>query len=539
MKLHFILGAFLVPILLTAQISDPISGSIPSSSLSYKLKEFVEIRQSDNSIPLTRINMLREAPDNSGRLFVNDLRGQFWVISNGVPSLYINLSDEFDEFMNSPGLGTGFGCFAFHPEFSSNGLFYTSHAENASAGIADFTPIEDDGIFMQWVITEWKSSNVSANQFAGTKREILRFDYPGTIHGAQEISFNPTADEASTDYGKLYICLGDGGSAGRSLNDNLQTTESYLGSIFRIDPLGDDSDNSEYGIPMDNPFHGSGNNDVIQEIYAYGFRNPHRISWDAMGTHKMLSGDIGEKAIEEVNLIQAGNNYGWNEREGTFVYDRSSSKTGVFVLPSNDNTLGFTYPVAQYDHDEGFAIVGGYVYRGEKHTDLKGQYIFGDISKGKIFHAAESDLTLGSQATISELRLFNENGNSTSLLKELDHSRADLRFGVDDENELYILTKVDGKIRTLERMGDFTDPLSSELSQLIIYPNPGNGVFTILNNRSNLSISVYAMSGILVEDFTKLETTQKELDLSHLTSGVYTVRILHGQSEHIQKIVID
>ncbi|MCH6259476.1 hypothetical protein MLD52_23170, partial [Puniceicoccaceae bacterium K14] len=155
-----------------------------------------------------RINHLK--PDGMGRLFVNDLRGYMYLVSEGESSLYLDLKATVGGFFtDTPGLGTGFTSFAFHPEFATNGKFYTSHAETPNAQ-EDF-PLADESVSvaLQGVITEWTATDPTASAFAGSSRELMRVNLRGTIHGMQEISFNTAASFDSDDYGNLYICIGD------------------------------------------------------------------------------------------------------------------------------------------------------------------------------------------------------------------------------------------------------------------------------------------------------------------------------------------
>jgi len=171
----------------------------------------------------------------------------------------------------------------------------------------------------------------------------------------------------------------------------------------------------------------------------------------------MILTDIGQSNIEEVNLGVRGGNYGWPVREGTFVTDTVKGYP-LYALPPDDAKHGFTYPVAQYDHIDATtslgkaAIAGGYVYRGTAVPALAGRYLFGDIVRGRVFHVPVTDLKLGSQATIQELRLL-RHGAPVTLLDLVGPSsppgRVDLRFGQDESGEIYIVTKQDGKIRKL------------------------------------------------------------------------------------------
>ncbi len=436
-----------------SQIEDPIPESIDRGNIVIQIEEFTQIPASAGSAPLARINHLKPAGDGSGRVFVNDLNGLLYLVSKDNASVYLDFGAMVGDLATSPGLGTGFTSFAFHPDFAANGKFYTAHMAPSGSGPADFTgPVVEAPIALQGVILEWTATNSSADTFEGTSREVLRIDLTHTIHGLQEISFNPNSQNGDSDYGMLYICVGDAGTTIQGFPDNAHRLDSVLGTILRIDPMGSNSANGQYGIPGDNPWASDGDPNTFGEIWSYGFRNPHRISWDIAGDGKMLSGDIGERNIEEVNLIEPGLDYGWNLREGTFVINpdfdqnpQNGTRDEVFALPANDESLGFTYPVAQYDHDEGQAIVSGYVYRGSAAPLLDGYFLFGDIVNGRLFSVDADSLTQGTQASIKELTLEID-GSSTTLLSLVSDSRVDLRFGYDEENELYLIEKRQGKV---------------------------------------------------------------------------------------------
>ena len=163
----------------------------------------------------------------------------------------------------------------------------------------------------------------------------------------------------------------------------------------------------------------------------------------------MILTDIGQKQIEEVNIGIKGANYGWPLREGRFVTDRTDENT-LYALPADDAARGFTYPVAQYDHDEGKAITGGFVYRGTRVPALAGQYLCGDLVNGRVFHAPAAELRPGASVTLRELTL-RQDGRPVTLAALIGRAdgRVDLRFGQDQWGEIYILTKQDGRIRRL------------------------------------------------------------------------------------------
>lgn len=346
------------------------------------------------------------------------------------------------KFINAPGLATGFGSFAFHPQFAKNGLIYTTHTEPAGSAKADFGYADSIEVTLQWVLTEWKADNPAAAVFSGRGRELLRINMVAGIHGVQEITFNPLAKLGDEDYGLLYIGVGDGGSVENGYSFLAHTVEKVWGTILRINPAGGNSANRQYGIPRSNPFTQSKNTKALGEIYAYGFRNPHRISWTAK--KQMLVANVGHNNIESLNLIKKGHNYGWPVREGTFLLNPFGDLNYVYPLPANDGDQ-ITYPVAQYDHDEGKAISGGFEYTGTTAPQLKGKYLFGDIPTGRLFFVNTADLKQGKQAEIKEWNIsFGDTVKAFSNIHK--NSRIDLHFGKDAGGELYLLTKADGKV---------------------------------------------------------------------------------------------
>ena len=248
--------------------------------------------------------------------------------------------------------------------------------------------------------------------------------------------------------------MGDGGSA-YDPNDHGQSLSEPLGAILRIDPLAKDAE-KPYGIPRDNPYIGRKN--VAPEIWAYGLRHPQQFSFDIDG--RMFINDIGQNHVEEVNIGQPGANYGWRTREGTFAtgYGLGLGISGyVFGQPAYD--VSFVDPVAQYDHDEGNAIGSGFVYRGRSIPSLRGKYVAADIVRGRVFYFDVDNLRPGQPAELKELRIH-INGAEQPLIDAAGYEnsyasktlRADLRMGIDDAGELYLLTKGDGWIRKLTAM---------------------------------------------------------------------------------------
>lgn len=421
---------------------NPISEKIQESNLDLIIEEMSALPTSSESFLKTRINKVSTIETKQKeRLFVVDLRGKLYEVVDTTAHIFLDMKIEMEHFIDNPGRASGFGSFAFHPGFEENGLLYTTHTEPSKTSIADFSIPDSIRTKLQWVLTEWKVDDPFAKKFKGKTREVLRTDMVSGVHGFQELTFNPLARFGDAEYGLLYLGIGDGGAAlggHPSLCDN---DSKIWSSIIRIDPMGRNSNNGKYGIPSDNPYVGV--KEKLDEIWCRGFRNPHRITWDESGSGKMFVSNIGQHSVEEVNLGKAGANYGWPEREGTFLFDVDANTELVYGLPSDDS--GYAYPVIQYDHDEGNAVSGGYVYAGEKIPQLKGKYIFGDIPRGTLFYSETSELIEGQQATIYKMGL-ELNGTKTSLASIAQNQRVDLRFGMDGSGELLIITKSNGKV---------------------------------------------------------------------------------------------
>jgi glucose/arabinose dehydrogenase len=458
------IAAGLVPASAQAQADEPIQDPLPDpvqSDLGIVVEEFAQFPKTEPVPPPTdprlmrhaRINYLGEVPDGSGRLYVPDLNGRMYFLEPGEePHVYLDIGAIFaPDFFSGRGLGTGSGFIAFHPDFKRNGKFYTVHSENG-AGLAKPTtwPSHPNPI-LHSIVTEWTADDPAADTFSGTRREMLRIGEGGQIHAIQQIDFNPTARRGSRDYGMLYVASGDGGR-GASTTQPQEPTNPY-GKILRIDPLGTNGTGGQFGIPPDNPF--AGDDGVLDEIYAIGMRDPHRFSWDP-ATRRMYLGHIGEHRIESVYDVRPGDNFGWSEREGPFLFRRGDPQCAVYPLPEDDERFGYTYPVASFDHnpppghplcsDSGHAISGGFVYRGDDVPALRGKYVFTDLVDGRVFYTEASEMRRGRpMATIHQLMVYSA-GERTSFQELVGDDRVDLRFGRDGDGELYLLAKANGKV---------------------------------------------------------------------------------------------
>ena len=398
-----------------------------------------------------RLNSAANSPD--GRLFVVDQRGPAYSISGGSAVPYLDVS--------TLGLGfkfdtteIGFSTLAFHPQFTQVGTPGYGKLYAAFSTAAGGTPDSAaSGRDHDEVVYELSTNTPLSATFnaSAVPREVLRIARPNSNHNGGQLGFNPNAAAGNADYGMLYVGAGDSGGGGDP-QQLAQNNGVLMGKVLRINPLGTGggTTGTKYGIPADNAFAADGNSATRGEIYATGFRNPQRFSWDTGGAKKLFLGDVGQGRIEEVDTITNGANYGWGAREGRFQYIDTGT---VAYPPSPDNSL-YTLPIAEYDHDEGSAVSGGFVYRGTQIPQLTGKYVFGDLVNGRVFYVDATE-TFGGQNALAELK-FSEAGSAAKTLLQLINetagvsaSRADLRIGQDAAGNLYLLNKQDGIVRVL------------------------------------------------------------------------------------------
>jgi glucose/arabinose dehydrogenase len=318
-----------------------------------------------------------QAPgDGSGRFFMVEQAGRIRIFVNGAllatPFLDIVSKVDFSGEMGLLGL-------AFHPQFPQRNLFYV-HYDRLAGGV------------MQSVIAEYQLSASDSNQAnAASERILLTVDQPFGNHKGGQIAFGPD--------GFLYIALGDGGSGGDPFG-NGQNLQTFLGKLLRID-VDHMSSGLQYAIPSTNPFAGGGG---LPEIWAYGFRNPFRFSFER-GTGRLFIGDVGQDKYEEIDIGQSGGNFGWNVMEGMHCYNPSSGC----------NMSGLVLPIAEYDHTEGDAIIGGYVYKGSSIPSLADAYLFSDNGSGTIWKLVESPPSTWTRTTlISSNRAISSLGQDVS-----------------------------------------------------------------------------------------------------------------------------
>jgi glucose/arabinose dehydrogenase len=421
---------------------------VKKSALKIELEEVIQIPKLEGISPDLGIVTLRPHPSGDGTLFVSDQgSGIIYKISNGRAEVFMDVRTYIKNFSSGPGIATGLGSFDFHPDFLNNGLLYITHAEVYSDQVADYKVSDSIKSGVQWVLSEWKMDNLKDKVFKGKQRELLRLHSPTFGHSAQDIGFIPGLNKKDPDYGLLYFGFGDGGSNNIKRPELGHNLKSFLGTILRIDPAGNNSRNGKYGIPADNPFVNDTDPLTIKEIYAYGFRNPNRFAWDAANNNPMIVTDIGESNIEEINIVEKGGDYGWPNREGSYGIATVKDLKTVYKLGKSDLDL-YKRPFAQYDHEVGLAISGGYVYEGDL-APLKNKYIFGDIVNGKLFYV-NVDGPLADSA-VYEITLVKD-GKETNLREMSNIKRLHLRIAYDRfTKQMYVITKADGKIRRIVR----------------------------------------------------------------------------------------
>ncbi|MFD3000123.1 PQQ-dependent sugar dehydrogenase [Pontibacter toksunensis] len=382
---------------------------------------------------------LAAAPDNSERLFVIDQVGKVWVINEAgtrlaepfldVSSKMVELRPSYDE--------RGLLGMAFHPDYASNGRFFVYYTAPPRSG----GPTPDASWNNLSRISEFRvSASDPTKADMSSEMVILEVDQPQGNHEGGTIAFGPD--------GYLYISIGDGGGANDvapghvpdwyPVNEggNGQDIEAnLLGNILRIDV----NSGSPYGIPADNPF--VGDNSGLDEIYAYGFRNPYRFSFDMSGSRRLFVGDAGQKLYEEISVVNKGGNYGWNVKEGTHCFDASNNLNVLASCPDVDaygnRLIDPVIEVKNYANPNGgkfVVIVGGYVYRGNDIPSLHGKYIFGNFSADD--EAAEGEVYFSNPAgpglwSYEKMELKSFPDNLGQYLKG---------FGQDLSGEMYALT---------------------------------------------------------------------------------------------------
>lgn len=332
---------------------------------------------------------LTHAPDGSNRLFLVELAGRVWWFENAPQTTERHLAIDIRSRVGRSGSEEGLLGLAFHPQFQVNRQVFLHYS--AARG-------RRRNILSRFVFDPQRHTIDPKSE-----QVILEVAQPWSNHNGGMIAFGPDS--------YLYIALGDGGSGGDP-RGNGQSRKTLLGSILRIDV--DQRDPSQaYTIPPDNPF--VGKTDVRGEIWAYGLRNVWRFSFDRK-TGDLWAGDVGQNKWEEIDLIKKGGNYGWNRLEGNHLYK------------SIDVSGPFEKPIIEHGRELARSITGGYVYRGQRHPELRGAYVYGDFMSGLIW-------------------ALRYDGHQVTEHKYLANVPAISSFGEDRDGELYVIS-FDGRIYT-------------------------------------------------------------------------------------------
>jgi len=409
-----------------------------------------------------RMMLLVDEPE-TGRLFVNDMYGPLYTVSydGGTVTRYLDIGEaRWGVGVEAGGRERGFQSFAIHPEFGRAGApgygrFYTWSDTPDNRPTADFRPGGGTNTH-HTVLLEWRANTPGAATYdGGAPRVLARFEQPFGNHNAGHMAFNPLASPGDPDHGMLYVGVADGGSGGDPL-DLSQDMGSAFGKILRIDPLGSNGRNGEYGIPSDNPHLGEAG--ALPEIYASGMRNPQRFDWDPANGNVFMA-DIGQNLVEKVSLVPRGGNLGWAAWEGSFRFiDRSAVEVDD---PRSDPSI--TYPVVEYSRTDPImggrvAVTGVPVYRSGPIRQLRNRVLFADYPSGEILHFDADNLPRGGTQGIGRV-LLRHRGETTTFLRIIQEKnreqgrspaeRTDIRFGWGPDHRLFLLNKHDGTIREL------------------------------------------------------------------------------------------
>lgn len=436
----------------------PIEGTEGVIRVNYR--EFATLPDFDGE-PARAMTLTTEP--GTRRIFVSDMNGLLYSISyDGLTvTPYLDFNDErWGHPVQARGSEQGVQSFAFHPQFAEAGTpgygkFYSWLDTSNVDPTPDFRP-PSDARSHDTVLLEWMARDATSPTYDGdAPRELMRFQQPYGNHNGGHIAFRPGALPGDADFGLLFVGIADGGSGGDPM-DLAGNLASAFGKIFLIDPLGSNSANGKYGIPMTNPWASDDDPNTLGEIYAYGVRNPQRFNWDPANGNLFLA-DIGQNTVEEISLVTAGANLGWNDWEGSF---RFVDREGVEAGPRDP---AVTYPVAEYDHADplfqnAVAATGVEVYRSNEIPALTDLVLWGDMPSGEIFYFSADDLPDGGQDGIRRI-LFNDGGGPKTLLQLIQAKneeqgraparRADMRLGSGPEGRILVLNKYDGVIRLL------------------------------------------------------------------------------------------
>jgi hypothetical protein len=502
-------------------------------SITMPVLGMLEGAKTPNESAIARVNGIREETGGSNRFFLPVVSGPILIYDKKgktfTPYLDFNGHGDnrglFKKFFTITGFGNGLNGFNLDPDYAKNGRFYTTHMEDPSieapggpqntmfpalnvSGYTTTAPIMSPGqAIHQGVLIEWTDTNPANNTFEGSAREIFRVWLNTRSHQLGEVMFNPTARRGDADWRNLYVAVGDGGSGENKdpfLRMNPQRLDNILGKIVRIIPDLNEhtktstvSENGRYRIPNDNPFVNTAG--ARKEIWAYGLRNPHRLTFAVDESNpknnRLVAAVCGLQTWEMITILHKGGNHGWSQREGGEAVNLDNTTT---ALPADDTipirindkqTIGTVkpiYPVVVWGHDErgGDCAGSGYLYTGKTVPVLRGKFLYADITTGRIWYSEYTDMLAaddGNPKTMAKMYevklLWNDPKDSPDAGKQvydtmfpivrknylnrgaknelmngrsvLGDGRADVRLAVDQAGEMYVYSKSDGMIRRI------------------------------------------------------------------------------------------
>lgn len=421
--------------------------------------------------------------DQDDRLFVLEKTGKVFIIEDPDILEPVKLEEPFldlSSVVNDDFEGGLLGL-AFHPDYENNGFFFVNYTFNDPENNNEFTTR----------VSRFSVSSDDENIADETSEmEVLKIAQPKKNHNGGDIAFGPD--------GYLYIPTGDGGGSGDDF-ENGQNRQSLLGKVLRID-----INTAPYVIPADNPF--AFDDETLDEIWSLGWRNPWKVAFDRE-TGDFWAADVGQNEIEEIDMepsgAEGGKNYGWNCFEGSLEYDPTDCNESSSYVP----------PVFEYDQSQGWkSVTGGYVYRGNRHTDLYGKYIFTDYVDSRVFW------------------LTTEIAENSFETKRYDFTGPNLpfkitTFGESTKGELYFATFDSGEVWRIftSVVNNTSDNIQQNIS---IEPNPSADFINIKYGDASISnITVISVSGKKIE----LQSTEENrFDISKLASGMYYLQFQSG-----------
>ena len=430
---------------------------------------------------------VKHAGDN--RLFVTERAGLIKIVDDtgtvsGTP--FLNIDPRVINFGGEQGLLS----IAFHPNYAANGYFYVNYVNNSG----------------DTVISRFTRSTISTAD-PNSELILMTITQPFSNHNGGDLHFG--AD------GYLYISTGDGGSGGDP-GDRAQSLTTLLGKMLRID-VDNVSGGNNYAIPADNPY--VGNPAALDEIWAYGLRNPWKFSFDRQNNDLWIA-DVGQGSIEEINRVEyteSGLNYGWRCYEGNSPFNTSGCPSAATM----------TFPVAQYNHSDGAnfkcSITGGYRYRGTAQPNLQGLYFFADYCSDEIGYVEQSGATF----SLTFLDQYNTNGWSA--------------FAEDIDGELYIVGLISGNIFKIVDANLSVD--ENDLFEISMYPNPAKNSLTFDYSNSAIqleTINFYDTLGKQVKKVTQFDNELTTISTKNLSNGLYLVEIVTANGhKKVNKLIIN